>query len=942
MTQVRDAALAWHDAGYCVLPTKTDGSKAPAVGSWTQYQTSRPTRDQVGAWFAGGHPGVGLVCGAVSGGLEMLELEGRAVGEGALTDVTQRLTEAGLTDLWIRITASGYAERTPSGGLHFLYRVNGPVPGNTKLANRPARDDELTDDERRILARHPHRVITRGLAETRGEGGYVVVAPSHGTTHPTGQPWELTYGQYGTVPTITVNEREQLHQAFRHLDTMPAPAPAPAPARRLEVVRPAGTLTPGDDFEQRIGWDDQLLLGGAGWTAISGTPGSYCEWRRPGKDTPGMSATTGKDPGRDRLYVFTSSSEFDTEVPYTKFGAYALLHHGGDHTAAARELARLGYGTPRDRTDPAAEQRAALVDLLPPGQAARVLAAVDGTAARVLADPQSAAPTDLYAEMKTLADAPDGDRGSAARDLIRRVAQLDAADRQTWRDAIRQVVPTITKGDFETIVRDQRRIEKEQAKEAAARQRQQEYAEQKQVAATHERLIPAPSDPMAVARALVDRLPNTNGIPHLTWWRGDFYEWTGTRWAIQRDATISRWLYLQTENAIFDSGEEIGRWAPNIAKIGNLREAIGPAVLARPWDEDDEKCVATTNGVLNVADRSLQPHTPQRFNLSSLPFAYDPDADCPKWRAFLAEVLPGDEEAQAFLAEWFGYVVSGRTDLQKIASLFGAKRSGKGTIARILEALLGPESVAAVRLASLTGDFGEQPLIGKTLAVLSDINWSTRDVGEAVEIMKAISGEDSRDVNRKNRETWHGRLGVRFMALGNDMPKFTDASGALAGRMIHVRFRVSFYGKENPNLTNELLDELPGILNWALDGLDRLTRRGRFQPPASSDESEREILRLTSPVYGFIDDHAVLDPDAKPVLLDDLFAVYKEWCADEEGRDRVSTKAVFARDLRSAGNGSIQVDRKMVDGVRTQRVYGLAPLEKDGFTPKNKWVGGGL
>lgn len=260
------------------------------------------------------------------------------------------------------------------------------MPGNTKLANRPARDDELTDDERALLARHPHRVITRGLAETRGEGGYVVVAPSGGTTHPTGQPWQLTYGQYGQVPTISVDEREQLHRAFRCLDTMPTPDTAPArPA--LQVVRDGSRVSPGDDFEARTDWADELLLGGAGWKVSTGGHGSYRTWRRPGKDTPGISATTGKDPGRDRLYVFTSSSEFETEKPYTKFGAYALLHHGGDHSAAARELARLGYGTPLERADPAAEQRAALADLLPPGQAARVLAAVDGTAARVLAEP---------------------------------------------------------------------------------------------------------------------------------------------------------------------------------------------------------------------------------------------------------------------------------------------------------------------------------------------------------------------------------------------------------------------------------------------------------------------------------------------------------------------------------------------------------------------------
>jgi hypothetical protein len=378
-TRVQEAALAWHDQGFCVLPTKADGTKAPAVLSWTAYQQDRPDRGQVSSWFAGGHAGLGLVCGAVSGNLEMLELEGRAVAEGALPELTALLTEAGLAELWVRITGEGYAERTPSGGLHFLYRVAGPVPGNTKLANRPATDDEL--------AAKPKEKV-KGLAETRGEGGYVVIAPSNGATHPTGQPWTLAYGQAGTVPTLTLDEREQLHRIFRCLDKMPAPDPVPSrPA--LQVVRHDGAITPGDDFEAKVDWDDQLLLGGAGWRVITQSSDGYRTWKRAGKDTPGISATTGKDPGRDRLYVFSSATEFDTEVPYTKFGAYALLHHGGDHSGAARELRRLGYGTPPPpRPDPAAEQRAAFAELLP--GSARTIAAVDGTAVRALSQPSLA------------------------------------------------------------------------------------------------------------------------------------------------------------------------------------------------------------------------------------------------------------------------------------------------------------------------------------------------------------------------------------------------------------------------------------------------------------------------------------------------------------------------------------------------------------------------
>lgn len=343
-------AAAWRAAGVSVVPTRLDGTKAPA-GAWKRYTTELPTEADITAWYAQGHPGVGLVCGAVSGGLEMLELEGRAITDGRLDELVALVAAAGLTDVWQRLT-TGYAEWTPSGGLHLLYRVaDAPVPGNTKLAKRPARDDELTDDERQLRTQRPDLVFYRTLAETRGEGGYVVVAPSHGPVHETGQAWTLLAGRPGAVPTLTGDEREQLHRLVRLLDeqVVPVVSPPTADTPRSAFVSPAtplplpGHLSPGDDFEQRVDWDDELLLGGAGWRAVF-TRGGVTYWLRPGKQR-GISATTGAAADRDRLYVFSTSTVFQAEVPYTKLGAYAVLHHGGDHKAAAVDLARLGYGT---------------------------------------------------------------------------------------------------------------------------------------------------------------------------------------------------------------------------------------------------------------------------------------------------------------------------------------------------------------------------------------------------------------------------------------------------------------------------------------------------------------------------------------------------------------------------------------------------------------------
>ncbi|MEU4239657.1 phage/plasmid primase, P4 family [Actinoplanes sp. NPDC026619] len=325
---MQDAALAWYDAGCSVVPIRADGSKAPRV-PWRRYQTERPSREQVRNWFTGSPPGLAVLCGAVSGGLEMLELEGRAVKEGLARQLVDLATAAGLHELWQRVAADGYAERTPSGGVHLLYRVlDAPVGRNQKLARRSANEAELVAD--------PQDKV-KVLAETRGEGGYTIVAPSHGTVHESRRPWEaLGSSVPAGIPAITASERAALFSLVQSLDAMPPSLQQPGPSSR-----PTGPgLSPGDDFERRTDWAD--LLEPAGWVLVHQV-GRTRYWRRPGKAV-GVSATTGRAAERDRLFVFSSSTVFAPESPITKFHAFAVLHHGGDHVTAARALGRTGFG----------------------------------------------------------------------------------------------------------------------------------------------------------------------------------------------------------------------------------------------------------------------------------------------------------------------------------------------------------------------------------------------------------------------------------------------------------------------------------------------------------------------------------------------------------------------------------------------------------------------
>ena len=343
--EVFEAASAWYRAGLCVMPPEEDGTKAPA-GKWKSFQSERPDSAQMRRWYGdgGARHGVGLLCGAISGNLEMFELEGRVANDAEfLLRIERVIAEAGLDELWERLH-DGYHEFTPSGGLHLLYRIaDHEAPSNTKIAQRPKDPKDYTDKDRATMERTPRAVIRETLIETRGEGGYVVVAPSQGPVHPTGNPWVIGYGcEAGRVPTITWAEREALVEALRVFDVpKPRRQQSEAPVKVPQVRLAGNMLRVGDDFNARGDW--QVLLD-HGWTHHH-VEGHTQYWERPGGSTTGgHSATTGHDPTADRLWVFSSSTEFESETPLTRFHVYAVLEHNGDYRAATKALGAQGYG----------------------------------------------------------------------------------------------------------------------------------------------------------------------------------------------------------------------------------------------------------------------------------------------------------------------------------------------------------------------------------------------------------------------------------------------------------------------------------------------------------------------------------------------------------------------------------------------------------------------
>jgi putative DNA primase/helicase len=306
--------------------------------------------------------------------------------------------------------------------------------------------------------------------------------------------------------------------------------------------------------------------------------------------------------------------------------------------------------------------------------------------------------------------------------------------------------------------------------------------------------------------------------------------------------------------------------------------------------------------LLHLPTMQLLPPTPALFVTNALEFDPNPHAPEPMaWHNFLHGIFNGDLESLELLQEWFGYCLTADTSQQKMMLIVGPRRSGKGTIARVLARLIGLANVCGPTTSGLAGNFGLQPLVGKTLAIVSDARFHGENISTVVERLLCISGEDTLTIDRKHLTSLTMKLSTRFMFLTNEFPRLNDASGALAGRFVILRLTESFYGKEDTGLTERLLGELPGILNWAIEGWRRLRERGRFVIPSSVQDVVQEIEDLSSPVSAFVRERCVVGPGHR-VNVDPLYEAWKEWCGSE-GRQAVATKQTFGRDLAAAVAG---------------------------------------
>jgi putative DNA primase/helicase len=273
------------------------------------------------------------------------------------------------------------------------------------------------------------------------------------------------------------------------------------------------------------------------------------------------------------------------------------------------------------------------------------------------------------------------------------------------------------------------------------------------------------------------------------------------------------------------------------------------------------------------------------------------------------------------LQMWFGYNLTPDMAQQKMMIWIGTGRNGKGALSRVLMQLIGESNYCSLTFSSLSNDFSKHQMVGKLAAILTDAQMGREtDAVLVLEFLKAVVGGDPVDINRKNRDWLTGLfLTTRFTILTNENPRLPDASTAIGKRIILLPFHQDYSGREDPTIEDRMGAELPGILNWAIEGLRMLKDRGRFTQPECGADLRAELDAGSSPVHSFVNECCEVDPSY--IEDKELLRAAINFYLVDHGHKPLSSPTVTNK-LRAV-NSRFAPQRQRIEGARTQLYSGL-------------------
>ena len=297
-------------------------------------------------------------------------------------------------------------------------------------------------------------------------------------------------------------------------------------------------------------------------------------------------------------------------------------------------------------------------------------------------------------------------------------------------------------------------------------------------------------------------------------------------------------------------------------------------------EEEGEVCINFQNGTLCILKDGtsyLKPHNRDDFFRYVLPYSYDPEAQYPLWQKFLDEILP-DLSVQQVMAEAIGLCLAPGIKSEKMLVFFGHGSNGKSVALEVIEGVFGSRNVSNVTLNDLTNDDCKRCLLDDKLVNIS--TESNKELNTAV-LKTMVSGEPiiARELYRGPRTlTRYARLITSF----NQLPR-AEATHGFYRRFLIIPFGVTIDEKNaDVNLASKLKQELPGILNWVLEGLRRYLTNYHFTESRPCDEELIRYRNNSDSVRLFISEACETNEDLYPAETQgsQLYKAYKRFCSD--------------------------------------------------------------
>ncbi len=405
------------------------------------------------------------------------------------------------------------------------------------------------------------------------------------------------------------------------------------------------------------------------------------------------------------------------------------------------------------------------------------------------------------------------------------------------------------------------------------------------------------AEPMKVAGFLLRNAFSVPGGRQGLWnHREAFYQWYGNKWQVRDYLWLEDacWSYLEDAyyRATAQNGEVISRrYHPNKSKIENVVRALEarvrlPHSKVPVWLGTEPRNVDTTIAFEDVLVDAKTMQVTERderwFDPVTIPCEWDPDAKCPKWMECINEWSEGDPVWCNLLQRWMGYCLMPHRKHAKWLLMYGKVRAGKGTIGKILEKMIGTDCFMGTSLDDIAGDFGLDGLEHSRVLCVSEVSELDNRMGEkATRVLKNIVGQDPISVNIKfKRQMRNIVVDAAPMVQANEIPQLPNKGRGLSSKMLVLPFEVTFEGKENHNLIDELEAEIPGIAAWAVAGANKVetapSPKDRFPAPRKAEDAVKLYHLQNNPFDHFLEERFLKNPQGF-VATEMVWSQWVDW-----------------------------------------------------------------